>query len=81
MKNGKKDTVKVRVKRKAILVLKRDVDMMQLIANQTSREDIGKVFGVKKRTVEDRIYNLCGAIGCRSEVGVLVLFFRNGLIK
>jgi len=58
-----------------------DISIVQMLADDlTPKEIAGKIF-LSVRTVETRIFKLRQTFECRSVRGLIVLFFREGLIK
>jgi DNA-binding CsgD family transcriptional regulator len=62
-------------------VAESDIVLAQMLADECSPKEIAAKLKISHRTVEKRIYTLKNAYGCRGRAGLLVLFFRNGLIK
>jgi len=60
---------------------KKDVAIIQMVANEKSSVEIGKELGLSPRTIETMTYQLRKKFEFRSSIGLVVLFFRNKLIK
>lgn len=72
------NTIELTVKRTANEM---EVSIIQMLADGLRPKDISKKIGKSTKTVEYRIDQLKKAYGCGSYVGLVVLFFRNNLIK
>ncbi len=68
-------------KEEVIAISPREIETIQLIANEKSREDIADSRGLTKRTIEAEIYKIMTKVGTKTQEGTIALFFRNGLIK
>jgi len=51
------------------------------VANEKSSVEIGKELGLSPRTIETMTYQLRKKFKFRSSIGLVVLFYRNKLIK
>ena len=60
---------------------KKDVAIIQMVANEKSSVEIGKELGLSPRTIETMTYQLRKKFKFRSSIGLVVLFYRNKLIK
>ncbi len=58
-----------------------DIAIVQMVANEKSSVEIGKELGLSPRTIETITYQLRKKFKFRSSIGLVVLFFRNKLIK
>jgi len=59
----------------------KDKTIVQMVANEKTPAEIGKELGLSPRTIETTTYQLRKKFGFRSSIGLVVLFFRNKLIK
>ena len=59
----------------------REIELVQLLANEYTVKDIAEMKEKKDRTMEYEVDMLKRAFGCRTTIGLVVLFYRNGLIK
>ncbi len=62
-------------------VKKTEIDIVQHLANDLRPYDIAEKTGLTKRTIDTYIFELRNKFDCRSVTGIVVLFFREGLIK
>ena len=58
-----------------------DIAIVQMVANEKTSVEIGKELGLSPRTIETITYQLRKKFEFRSSIGLVVLFFRNKLIK
>ena len=69
------------VKMPVIVVTDLDVLLVQLLADDFTREEISKIRGVSAAAIDAHVYRLIRKVGCKRVPGLVVAFFRNGLIK
>ena len=55
--------------------------LVQLTAEGNTPTEIAKALGKTRRTIETQTYHLRKRFECRSSIGLIVLFYRNKLIK
>lgn len=58
-----------------------EIRTIQMLGDDYTRREIAETFKQSPRTVEARIYKLKGDLKFRTEVGLVMFFYRNGLIK
>lgn len=59
----------------------RDIEVVNLLANDLRPFNIAKELGVGVRNIESIILKLRNKFECKSVAGLVVIFFRNGIIK
>lgn len=62
-------------------ISKKEIELVQLIADGVTTKDIAKLKGISPRTIEAKTYLLRVKFNLRTNIGLIVLFFRKGLIK
>ncbi len=60
---------------------RQDIAIVQMVANEKTSVEIGKELDLSPRTIETITYQLRKKFEFRSSIGLVVLFFRNKLIK
>lgn len=61
--------------------VKEEIAIVQMMGDGKTSAEIAKALGKSYRTIETTTYQLRKRFGCRSSIGLIVLFFRNKLIK
>ena len=61
--------------------VKEEISIVQMMGDGLSTSEIAKKLDKSARTIETQTYQLRKRFGCRSSIGLIVLFFRNKLIK
>lgn len=69
------------VGKKTILMPKEKADIVEMLSNDLSRDEIGKKLGMSKKTVDSRCEWIRKTLGCKSMNAVIAIFLRKGLIK
>ena len=59
----------------------KEIELVQMLANDLSAKDISKKRGLTEKTIHAEISKTLKAYGCTGRMSLLVLFFRNGLVK
>jgi len=59
----------------------RDLEIVQLLANDLRPKEIAEQLNVSPRSIEGRILAIRNVFSCNSVAGLVVLFFRNKIIK
>lgn len=58
----------------------RQRDMVELVAQELSNEEIARRLGISPQTVKNHMTMLMARLGCQTRVGVIVWAFRHGLL-
>ena len=61
--------------------VKEEIAIVQMMGDGFTTAQIAKKLKKSARTIETQTYQLRKRFGCRSSIGLIVLFFRNKLIK
>jgi len=68
-------------KEEVVALSQREIMIIQMVANEKSRDEIADHFELSTRTIEADIYRMMAKVGTKTQEGTIALFFRNGLIK
>lgn len=58
-----------------------EIQITQMLANEMTAKQIGDARQKSHRTIQVQIENVRKKFGCKSSIGLVVLFFRNKLIE
>jgi DNA-binding CsgD family transcriptional regulator len=59
----------------------RDLEIVQLLANDLRPKEIAEQLNTSIRSIEGRVLAIRKAFACNSVAGLVALFFRNKIIK
>jgi DNA-binding CsgD family transcriptional regulator len=59
----------------------REKEVLQLICQELTTQEIGEKLFISNRTVEGHRNNMLSKLGCRNTAGLVVYAIRNGLVE
>jgi DNA-binding CsgD family transcriptional regulator len=81
---------KAQIKRQNELALKKrlsqpltkvDIELIKLIYQENTSEEIAQIFGKSRRTIENKRMEITKKIGCKNVVGVIKYALKHKLVK